>query len=199
MYSNLFLMLANTDKSQMTATEVAERHEEKLVQLGPVLERLHNELLAPLVENTFQRMVSVGMLPPPPEEMQGQDLNVEFISTLAQAQRAVGVNSIDRLVANIGIVAGFKPDVVDKFDADKWVDHYADIMGVDPELIVSDDKVAVVRGQRAKAMADAAKAEQAATEAKAAQSLGSVKTSEPNLATDMLSQFQGYSAPAAGV
>jgi len=199
MYSNLFLMLANADKSQMTATEVAERHEEKLVQLGPVLERLHNELLTPLVENTFQRMVSTGMLPPPPKEMQGQDLNVEFVSTLAQAQRAIGVNSIDRLVANIGIVAGFKPDVTDKFDADKWVDHYADIMGVDPELIVSDDKVAMVRGQRAQAMAKAAAAEQAAVEAKAAQSLGTVKTGEPNMASDMLNQFSGYSAPAAGV
>jgi hypothetical protein len=194
-YADLFLMLATADKSNMTATEVAERHEEKLIQLGPVLERMHNELLAPLVEQTFARCVQVGMAPPPPQELQGQDLQVEFISTLAQAQRAVGVNAVDRFVANLGVIAQFKPDVLDKFDQDKWADSYADMMGIDPELIVPGDKVALVRKDRAQAQAAAAKAEQAAVEAKAAQSLGAVKTDEANLATDLMSQFTGYSSP----
>ena len=44
-YEDLFLMLANTDRKQITAREVAEKHEEKLLMLGPVLERLHTELL----------------------------------------------------------------------------------------------------------------------------------------------------------
>lgn len=194
-YADLFLMLATADKN-MTATEVAERHEEKLVQLGPVLERLHNELLAPLVEGTFERCLKVGMLPAPPAELQGQELQVEFVSTLAQAQRAVGVNSVDRFVANLGVIAQFKPDVIDKFDADKWADAYADMMGIDPELIVPGDKVALIRKERAQAAASMQRAEQAALEAKAAQSLGTVKTNEPNAANDMLSQFQGYSAPS---
>jgi len=195
MYSDLFLMLANADKNNMTATEVAERHEEKLVQLGPVLERLHNELLAPLVENTFARCVAVGMVPTPPKELQNQPLQVEFISTLAQAQRAIGVNSIDRFVANLGAIAQFKPDVLDKFDQDKWADSYSDMMGIDPEMIVSNERVALARNARAQQAAAAQKAEQAAVEAKAAQSLGSVKTDSPNLATDMLNQVQGYSSP----
>lgn len=195
MYSDLFLMLANIDNSNMTATEVAERHEEKLVQLGPVLERLHNELLAPLVENTFARCVEVGMVPTPPQELQGAELQVEFISTLAQAQRAIGVNSIDRFVANLGVIAQFKPDVLDKFDQDKWADSYSDMMGIDPEMIVSNERVALARKARAQQAAQMQQAEQAAVEAKAAQSLGSVKTDSPNLATDMLSQVQGYSSP----
>lgn len=195
MYSDLFLMLANADKNNMTATEVAERHEEKLVQLGPVLERLHNELLAPLVEQTFARCLRVGLVPTPPKELQGQPLQVEFISTLAQAQRAIGVNSIDRFVANLGVIAQFKPDVLDKFDQDKWADSYSDMMGIDPEMIVANEKVALIRQSRAQQAAAAQKAEQAALEAKAAQSLGSVKTDSPNLATDMLNQVQGYSSP----
>ena len=63
-YADLFLMLANSTSDRMTATEVAERHEEKLLMLGPVLERLHNELLDPLVESTFTHMVRAGLLPP---------------------------------------------------------------------------------------------------------------------------------------
>lgn len=194
-YADLFLMLASADKNNMTATEVAERHEEKLVQLGPVLERLHNELLAPLVENTFARMMKVGMIPPPPQELQDTELQVEFISTLAQAQRAVGVNSVDRFVANLGVIAQFKPDVLDKFDADKWADSYADMMGVDPELIVPNEKVALIRKDRAQAAAAAAKAEQAKTEAQAAAALGTVKTQEPNMASDLMNNFQGYGIP----
>jgi hypothetical protein len=42
----------------------------------------------------------------------------------------------DRFVGNLGVVASFKPDVLDKFDSDKWADIYSDQLGVDPELIV---------------------------------------------------------------
>ncbi len=148
-YADLFLMLANNQNTRMTATEVAERHEEKLLMLGPVLERLHNELLDPLIEMTFDRMLEAGIVPPAPPELQGMQLNVEFVSMLAQAQRAVATNSIDRFVGNLGAVAQFKPEVLDKFDADQWADAYADMLGVDPELIVPSENVAMVRQQRA--------------------------------------------------
>ena len=133
-YADLFLMLANATDTRMTATEVAERHEEKLLMLGPVLERLHNELLDPLIDNTFNRMVEANAIPPAPDELQGHGANVEFVSMLAQAQRAIGTNSIDRYVNNMGMVAQMKPDVLDKFDSDVWADSYADMLGVDPKL-----------------------------------------------------------------
>lgn len=98
-YADMFLMLATQPNTRMTATEVAERHEEKLLMLGPVLERLHNELLDPLVDITFTRMLQAGIVPPAPEELQGMDLNVEFVSMLAQAQRAIGTNSVDSSLA----------------------------------------------------------------------------------------------------
>ena len=98
---------------RMTATEVAERHEEKLLMLGPVLERLNDEMLSPLVRMTFQRALKAGILPPPPPELNMQQLNIKFVSMLAQAQRAIGTNSIDRYVGSLGAVAQFKPDVLD--------------------------------------------------------------------------------------
>ncbi|MHB1371260.1 MAG: portal protein, partial [Pseudomonadaceae bacterium] len=104
-YADLFLMLANGTNPQMTATEVAERHEEKLLMLGPVLERMHNEILDPMIEMTFSRMVEANIVPPPPQELQGMELNVEFVSMLAQAQRAIATNSVDRFVGNLGAVA----------------------------------------------------------------------------------------------
>lgn len=191
-HADLFLMLANGNNPQMTATEVAERHEEKLLMLGPVLERLHNEILDPLIEMTFSRMLEAGIVPPPPQELQGVDLNVEFVSMLAQAQRAVATNSIDRFVGNLGAVAQYKPDVLDKFDADNWADAYADMLGVDPDLIVPGEQVALIRQARAQAQQQAAQAEQAAMAADAAAKLGRVNTSQPNLLTDATQAFSGY-------
>lgn len=198
-YADLFLMLANTSNQNMTATEVAERHEEKLLMLGPVLERLHNELLDPLIESTFTRLVKSGVLPPPPEELQGQDVEVEFVSMLAQAQRAIGTNSVDRFVGSLGAIAQVKPEVLDKFDADEWADVYSDMLGVDPTLIVADDKVAMVRQQRAQAQAQAQQMAQLEQGAKAANQLAGADTSGQNALTDIVQQFSGYTTPQAGV
>lgn len=197
-YADLFLMLANSGGvGRMTATEVAERHEEKLLMLGPVLERLHNELLKPLIDETFAKMISANVLPPAPEELQGVELDVEFVSMLAQAQRAVGVNSVDRYVASMGMIAQMKPDVLDKLDSDKWADAYGDMLGVDPDLIVSGEDVAIVRQQRAEAQQRAAQLESVERQATTAQKLGTVKTNEPNAASDILNLFSGYQSPAA--
>lgn len=197
-YADLFLMLANSGGvGRMTATEVAERHEEKLLMLGPVLERLHNELLKPLIDETFAKMISANVLPPAPEELQGVELDVEFVSMLAQAQRAVGVNSVDRYVASLGMIAQMKPDVLDKLDSDKWADAYGDMLGVDPDLIVSGEDVAIVRQQRAEAQQRAAQLESVERQATAAQKLGTVKTNEPNAASDIINLFSGYQSPAA--
>lgn len=195
-YADLFLMLANATDTRMTATEVAERHEEKLLMLGPVLERLHNELLDPLIEITFERMLAAGVLPPIPQELQGMEINVEFVSMLAQAQRAIGTNSVDRFVGNLGVVAGIKPDVLDKFDADQWVDAYSDMLGVDPKMIVAGEQVALIREARNKAQAAQAQQEALVQQAGAAKDLGQIDTSGANGLTDIMGMFSGYNSPS---
>lgn len=193
-YADLFLMLANQSDARMTATEVAERHEEKLLMLGPVLERLQNELLDPLIEMTFDQIMAAGLVPPPPEELQGHDINVDLVSMLAQAQRAVGTNSIDRFVGNLGAVAGFKPEVLDKFDADKWADIYADSLGLDPQIIVPADQVQAIRQQRAQRQQQAQQAALMNQGADTAQKLAAAKTNEPNALTDVTRAFSGYTS-----
>ena len=192
-YADLFLMLANATDTRMTATEVAERHEEKLLMLGPVLERLHNELLDPLIDITFDRMVEAGLVPPAPEELQGMELNVEFVSMLAQAQRAIGTNSVDRYVNSMGMVAQMKPDVLDKFDSDAWADGYADMLGVDPSLIVAAPQVAKIRQARAQAQQAAAQQE---AQNQAAENMSKLGKVDAGNAMDMINQFSGYNSPS---
>ena len=195
-YKNLFMMLANDTRSGITAREVAEKHEEKLLMIGPVLERLHNELLKRKIDITFDEMIEAGIVPPAPPEMNGQELNVEFISMLAQAQRAIGTQAIDRYVLAMGTIAQFKPGVLDKFDEDEWADKYSDMLGIDPTLIVADDKVAIVRQQRAEMQQKAAQQQQLAEGAKTAQTLSQTKTGgDQNALTDIISGYSGYGGP----
>lgn len=168
-YEDLFLMLANSDRRQITAREVAEKHEEKLLMLGPVLERLHAELLDPLIDRTFNILQKNGVLPPPPPELANVDLKVEYVSVLAQAQRLVSVGSLDRLTEFTGNLAQIWPSARFKYDADAAVDEYADALGVDPRIIRSSDQVAAMQqaeqqqqqaaqaGQAAQQMAETAK------------------------------------------
>jgi len=191
-YADLFMMLANQTDSRMTATEVAERHEEKMLMLGPVVERLGDEILNPLIERTFDEMADAGILPQAPQELQGLELSVEFVSVLAQAQRAVATNSIDRFVGNLGSIAQFKPEVLDKFDADRWVDSYADMLGVDPEMIVDSKKVEESRAARAQMAQQQMANEQMAQRAATVKDLASAKTSDQSALTSVMDATTGY-------
>lgn len=186
-YADLFLMLAMAGpNTRMTATEVAERHEEKLLALGPVLERLHNELLHPLIDITYDHMAEAGLLPPAPEEMQGADLTVEFVSILAQAQRAIGSNATDRFMGNVTAISEVKPEVLDKVNFDNWVDSYAAMLGVETDLIVPDEDVAALRQARAAAQAAQDQAALDREKAAAAKDASAVKTDERNVVADVL-------------
>jgi hypothetical protein len=161
MYGDLFMMISQLDRRQITATEIDERREEKLIALGPVLERLHHEKLRPLVQRLFMRVLRSGVLGDPPEELRDQDIEVDFVSMLAQAQKAVATGSMERLAGFVGNLSAVLPDVLDKFDADQSVDEYADMLGTPPGVVRSDDAVAELRKARQQKI-DAAEALEAA-------------------------------------
>lgn len=170
-FADLFLMISNMEGIQpRNQFEIAERKEEKLLALGPVLENIYNGQLAPVIDRTFNILNRRDELPPAPPELEGSDLQIEYISILAQAQKAVATGAVERVTAYIGNLAGVKPDVLDKFDADEAVDQYADMIGAPPSIIVPDDKVKAKRDARAQqqqAMQNAEMAAQVAPAAKA--------------------------------
>lgn len=196
-YKNLFLMLESIDHTGMTAREVAERHEEKLLMIGPVLERLHGEILSPLIDITFDAMVRGGLVPTPPQELNGMDLSVEFISVLAQAQRAVGITAIDRLLGTV-MSAAANPALsymLDKIKGDDVIDAYSDMLGIDPDLIESNDKVAIIRQERAKQQEQMQALAAAQPAARAAKDLA--QANQAGLG-DLMQQFSGYGLPTGG-
>lgn len=192
-FRDVFRMVTDKTK-EMTVPEYLGLHEEKLTILGPILEHLDEELFAKLIDLTFDRMMAVkAFLPTPPELAQfGAELSIQFVGPLAQAQRAAGMASSDRFSNALIVMAEHKPEVLDRLDADAWVDDFAERTGVSPKILVPVDEAQQIRQARAKAQAAAAQTQMLAEQAKAAQALGTVDTQQPNLATDVLSQFQGY-------
>ncbi|MDO5531058.1 portal protein [Sutterella sp.] len=160
-YANLFQMIAGTTaQGDRTATEVQALEQEKVLMLGPVLERLHTEMLDPLVTQTFTRMVETGDIPEVPPELAERELSVEYISVLAAQQNSANVNSIVRLTQQIGMLAQLNPNALDKLDVDTTIDELADMYGVPPSMIVAGDQVALIRRQRADQQAQAQQMEQ---------------------------------------
>lgn len=186
-YEDLFLMLAQSDRRQITAREIEERHQEKLLALGPVLEQLNQDLLDPLIDITFYLMERKGLIPDAPEEIQDKDLKVEYISIMAQAQKLAGLGSIERFAGFASQVASVDPGVLDKINTDQIVDYYGDLTSVPPGVLRSDEEVAKLRADRAESQRRQQMAEQAQMEASTAKTLSDANVGGDNL----LSQITG--------
>lgn len=194
-FADLWLMLTEGEGGRMTAREVAERHEEKMLQLGPVLERLQDELLDPLIDRAFAILLRSGQIPPAPDELQGQDLKVEYISIIAQAQKLLGVTAIERLAGFVGSMAQTAPDALDKVNADEMIDSYADALGVPPNLVRTDEQVAEIRDARAAQQQAQRQGEAMAAAAQGAKNLAGASMEGDTALTRMLGGM-GVAPPA---
>ena len=185
-YADLFAMMISSDRRQITATEVAERHEEKLVLLGPVLQRLNVELLDPLLDDTFRFALEAGLIPPPPQELAETSLDIQYVSLLAQAQQAVAATGIERTLSFAGNLVGVFPDIVDNLNADAALREYSDILGNPLEMLRGEDEVASLRQKRAEQMAQQQQMQMAQEAAQSAKLLSETDTQTPNALTEML-------------
>ena len=144
-YVDLFLMLANSDRRQITAREIEERHEEKLLALGPVLEQLNQDLLDPLIDAAFNIHLRQRLLPPPPKELAGMELKVEYVSVMAEAQKLIGITGLERFTQYASNVASFDPSVLLKIKTENLLDNYADIVSLAPNILRTDEEVAAIK------------------------------------------------------
>ncbi|EOC1317156.1 phage tail protein [Cronobacter turicensis] len=180
-FVDLFMMLQNINTRSMPVEAVIEMREEKLLMLGPVLERLNDECLNPLIDRVFSIMARKNLLPPPPEQMQGMPLHIEYISVMAQAQKSIGLGSLSQTVAFIGQLAALgKTEALDKLDADQAIDTYADMSGVAPSVIVPEEQVQQTRDARAKQQQAAEAAQMGMAAAQGAKTLSETQLSDPS-------------------
>lgn len=190
-----FLMLDYLEERERTATEIQARQQEKLEQMVGVLNRLNRGVLNPLVDRAFQFMLRQERIQAPPKALGGSNLKVEYISTMAQAMRAIGMNSIDRVLSTVITLAEpaakLGHDVFDKLDIDQVIDETARGSGAPARIIRDDKTVAAMREERQAQQQAAAQAEQIAMGAKAAKDLASADTEKQNALTDIVGALGG--------
>lgn len=156
-YVDLFLMLTLDERNQRaTAEEIRAKYDEKVLALGPTLEQA-NAMLRSIHARAFGIMVRRSrpiwegvldgepLLPPPPEELEGMEIVPEFVSALAQAQRAQTLQGIERFAAFAGQMAQLTGGAPEKLDIDQTLDEYAAGLGIPPRMVRDDAQVGQMR------------------------------------------------------
>jgi len=140
--------LVISENRNMTATEVIQRQEEKMRILGPVLGRLQSELLSPLIIRIFNIMLRNGLFMQAPDILRSQELNIEYVSPMALAQRSQELQSIIRGLELFGSLAQTMP-VMDYIDENGLIKQVIEILGLPAKMIKSDSQVQQIREERA--------------------------------------------------
>ena len=151
---------------QMTATEVIQRNEEKMRLLGPVLGRLQSELLKPMIDRCFAILLRNNQFAQAPDFLSGQDIEIEYVSPLAKAQKGTELSSITRAIEILGSLANVAP-VFDYINFDALVKHVADLVGVPQKVLKLQSQVNAEREQAAQQQEQMAQMQQLQQVAKA--------------------------------
>jgi hypothetical protein len=184
----VFQMLSEMDKSNMTAREVIELSAEKMSQMGPLVDRMETEILPTTVDRVINICMRLGLFPPPPDAIQGAEIQIKYRSVLAQAQQQ---NSITPILDTISTVIGFaaqtqQPEILDKIDFDNATDKLGDLNGLPTGIIRDDGQVAQIRQARAQQQQLLMQQQQIAQAADIAKTASQAKTGEPSALTDVL-------------
>lgn len=190
-FVDLFMMLQSINTRSMPVEAVIEMKEEKLLMLGPVLERLNDECLNPLIDRAFSIMARKNMLPPPPEVMQGMPLRIEYISVMAQAQKSIGLSSLANTVQFIGQLAAAKPEALDKLNVDQAIDTFADMSGVSATVILPQEQVEQIRQQRAQQQQQQQAMQMGMAAAQGAKTLSDAQTTDPSVLSALSDAAKG--------
>jgi len=125
-YADFLLYLSRNPKTR-TATETQAIVQEQQLIIGPNLQSLNWTYNVPVVEFVMDFVLDEDpYLEPPPEELAGEFLKLDFISVFAQAQKAADLPSVERYLAMVADVGQIQPQIWDKVNLDKLADIFED-------------------------------------------------------------------------
>ncbi len=167
-FNNLFNVASQFEtRSNITAVEWDMRKAESLIMLGPVFQRLYNEVFTPTIDRVWGIMSRAGIIPAPPPEVAGKNIEVKFSSLLEISQNAAQAGSIERMFQVTGQIAGIDPAATDNLDFDMALDIYSSLLNNSPRIIRSPAQLTAIRQARQQQQQAAQAAQQAETMTKA--------------------------------
>jgi len=149
LFNDLFMMISQTSQDRETATSINAKVIERMSVLGPVIENQLEGLNSKL-RRIFGILKRKKIIPPPPQSLQGVPLELDFISTLALAQKAANLTGLEALVHMGSALAQMgKPEALDLVDADEVLAEYSQMLGNKQKVLKGPKSVAEIRQQRA--------------------------------------------------
>ena len=137
---------------QMTATEVIQRKEEFIREIGPVFGRFETDYTAPMIQRSFNIMLRAGAFGEIPEILQGQSVKFVFESPVNKVKQQIKAQAAKQWVAEQLELGQIMPEAIDHINVDGYskVTHEAD--GVPNEVKNPQEMVDEKRQQRAEQM-----------------------------------------------
>jgi hypothetical protein len=190
-YVHLFLamlMRSRTGgcKQPLTATEVDEIGQEKMLMLGPVVTRDTDDVLDPLHNRILRILIRSGKIPMPPPTLAGKRIKIEYISIMAQAQKLLGTAAVERFASFVGSLSAAVPKVLDIPNWDKIVKNYAEMLGVSPDEINTQEVIDALRQAAAQAQQAKAQGEAMAVGADAAKAASQAQLGQDSVLSRLL-------------
>ena len=188
LFNDLFMMISQTSQDRETATSVNAKVMEKMAVLGPVIEGLIDEGLQPKLRRIFAILKRKNLLPPPPQSLHGVPLDLDFISTLALAQKSANLTGLEAIVRMTGELAQMgKPEALEALDCLELQAEYSNMLGNKQKILKSKKVVEQIIQQRQAAAAKQQQdAQQAAQMGQAADAAHKVSGAVANLSGSQL-------------
>lgn len=151
--NDLFQMISQLETVR-SATEIDARREEKLIRLGPVLERFNREVLEPSIQRIYGIAQRAGLLPPPPPGLDDVDIEIQYVSVLSSAQNAVGTIAIEQFLQLIGNLSAVYPGALRVPNWETLLVDYGRAIGVPEKGINSKERIAELAAQDQQAQSE---------------------------------------------
>ena len=166
----------------MTATEIIQRREEFIREIGPMYGRYDTEKTAPEVERAFMVMLRAGGFAPIPPALQGKNVVFEYDSPVKKIRKQIEAAAARQWAAGMIEIAEFKPEALDLINEDELGRFEAEALVIPHKIVNSRETVVAIREARLAAQQQqqqaanmAAAMEVAKTGADAASKLGFTK------------------------
>lgn len=148
LFNDLFNIFSEIPQGKMTAYETAQRVQEKLQLVGPIIDNMLGESLSPKLMRVYKIMTRKGMFPPMPDSLKGVPLGLSFISILALASQAASTGGIERLASFIGNLQAVDPNAMDNFNTDEAIQEMNTLLGNPHKILRDKNSIAQIRQKK---------------------------------------------------
>lgn len=148
-FMNVIMMMDQSGNVYKNIPEIAAREQEKMNFLGPMVGRFMHQVLGKTIERSFMLHMVNGMFPPPPRVLEGEEIEIEYISPLARTMKQLEGSSVNQAMALSMPIFESKPESLDLINGDEWVRWAFGLYQTPSAILNSPDAVQENRMQRA--------------------------------------------------